>query len=326
MKSLTKIALLVACALAPGWVLAQDYPAKPLRFIVPYPAGGPTDVVSRAIAAELAQRLEQPVVVENISGAGGSIGSAAIAKAPPDGYTIGLATTGTHAINPHLYGAKLPYDALRDFTPISQVISYVNVLVVNSDVPVHSVPELVAYAKQHPEKVNFASSGSGSTNHLSGVLLAKLTGAPLAHIPFRGGAPALASVVAGQVTCMFDLLVSSVPQIQAGNVRALAVTSAKRSAFLPDVPTMDEAGVHGYAQAGSDLWFGVVGPAHMPAPVTRRLSSEITQIMNSPAMQKRFSAMYLEARSTTPEQFARILASDNEKWGKLVRESGAHVD
>jgi len=326
MKYLSRVVVLTWGVLASLGALAQDYPAKPLRFIVPYPAGGPTDVVSRAVAAELAHELGQPVVVENVSGAGGSIGSAAIARAEPDGYTIGLATTGTHAINPHLYGDKLPYDALRDFTPISQVISYVNVLVVNNNVPVRSVAELVSYARQHPDRVNFASSGSGSTNHLSGVLLTQLTGAQMAHIPFRGGAPALASVVGGQVTCMFDLLVSSVPQIQAGKLRALAVTSSKRSAFLPDVPTMDEAGVQGYARAGSDLWFGVVGPAHMPAAITKRLNAEIVKIMNTPAMQQRFSAMYLEARTNSPAQFAEMLAADNEKWGRLVRESGARVD
>jgi tripartite-type tricarboxylate transporter receptor subunit TctC len=228
-KTLAAALVAIGCS---GQAGAQDYPAKPVRFIVPFPAGGPTDVVSRALTAELAKALGQPVVVENIGGAGGSIGMAAVAKAAADGYTIGLATTGTHAVNPHLYGAKLGYNALRDFTPIT-LVTYVNLLVVHPAVPATSVAELVAYARANPQKVNFGSSGNGSTNHLSGELLKSLTGAPMVHIPYKGGAQALTDLVGGNTTFMFDLLSSSLPHVHAGRLRALAVSSGQRTPFAP---------------------------------------------------------------------------------------------
>ncbi len=305
---------------------AQIYPGKPIRFIVPYPAGGPTDAVARAVTVKLAEALGQPVVVDNVVGAGGSIGMAALARAAADGYTIGLATTGTHSVNPHLYGSKLGYNAVKDFTPITPVVGYVNMLVAHPGVPARTVGELVAYAKANPDKVNFGSSGNGSTNHLSGELFKSLAGAPMVHVPYKGGAQALTDLIGGNTTFMFDLLSSSLPHVRSGKLRAIAVTSAKRSAFAPDVPTMDESGVPGYADAGSDLWFGIVGPANIPAPVTARLNTELKTILQSPEMIERFRSMYLDVQTSTPAEFARLIASDHDKWGRVVRSSGAKLD
>ena len=313
----------VTLAFAAG---AQSWPAKPIRYIVPFPPGGPTDTFSRALTAQLAEALGQPVVVENVAGAGASIGMDRLAKAAPDGYTIGLATTGSHAINPHLYGPKLTYNALKDFTPLTLAVSYVNILVVNPNVPVQSVGELIAYAKANPGKVNFGSAGNGSSNHLSGELLKSLTGAPMQHIPYKGSAPALTDVVSGQLTFMFDILVTALPQIRAGRVRGLAVTSAKRSAFAPDIPTMGESGVAGYAQAGSDLWFGIVAPAGVPKPIVEKLNAELIRVLRSPAMRERVSAQFFDVWTSTPAEFQKVIESDYAKWGKVVRASGARVD
>jgi tripartite-type tricarboxylate transporter receptor subunit TctC len=251
---------------------------------------------------------------------------ARLAKSPPDGYTLGLATTGSHAINPHLYGPKLSYNALKDFTPLTLAVSYVNVLVVNPGVPVQSVGELVAYAKTNPGKVNYGSAGNGSSNHLSGELLRSLTGAPIQHVPYKGSAPALTDVVSGQLTFMFDILVTSVPQIRAGRVRGLAVTSAKRSPFAPDIPTMAESGVPGYAEAGSELWFGIVAPKGLPKPIVDKLNAELIRVLRSPAMRERISGQFFDVWTSTPAEFQRVIEADHAKWGKIVRESGARVD
>src|SRR5262245_15970554 len=316
---------LVGLAIAAGaW--AQAFPSKPIRYIVPFPPGGPTDTFSRALAAQLAEALGQPVIVENIPGPAAAIGMGRAAKSLPDGYAIGLATTGSHSINPHLYGAKLTYNALKDFTPLTLAVSYVNVLVVNPAVPAKSVAELVAYAKANPGKVNFGSAGNGSSNHLSGELLKSLTGAPMQHVPYKGSAPALTDVVSGQLTFMFDILVTAVPQVRAGRVRALAVTSAKRSPFAPDIPTMSESGVPGYAEAGADLWFGIVAPAGLPKPVVDKLNGELIRVLRSPAMRERISSQFFDVRTSTPAEFRKVIESDYEKWGKIVRASGASVD
>jgi tripartite-type tricarboxylate transporter receptor subunit TctC len=312
---------LASAACAQGY-----YPTKPIRYIVPFPPGGPTDTFSRALTAQLGEALGQPVVVENVPGAGASIGMDRLAKSPPDGYTIGLATTGSHAINPHLYGPKLSYNALKDFTPLTLAVSYVNVLVVNPAVPVQSVGALVAYAKANPGKVNYGSAGNGSSNHLSGELLRSLTGAPIQHVPYKGSAPALTDVVSGQLTFMFDILVTSVPQIRAGRVRGLAVTSAKRSPFAPDIPTMAESGVPGYAEAGSELWFGIVAPKGLPKPIVDKLNAELIRVLRSPAMRERISAQFFDVWTSTPAEFQRVIEADHAKWGKIVRESGARVD
>ena len=305
---------------------AQTFPSKPLRWIVPFPPGGSTDGFSRPLAAKLAELLGQPVVVENIGGAGASIGSDRIAKSAPDGYTIGLATTGSHAINPHIYGAKLPHDTIKDFTHIALAVSYVNVLVVNPNVPVKSVAELIAYAKANPGKVSFGSAGNGSSNHLSGEVLKVLTKAPMEHIPYKGSGPAMTDVMAGNITMMFDVLITSIPQMNAGRVRALAVTSARRSPYVPEVPTMDEAGVPGYNEAGSDLWFGIVGPTGIPKPIVLKLNEKLIEALRAPDMRQRIRLQAFDLWTSTPEEFTAVLKSDHAKWGKIVRAAGARID
>ena len=305
---------------------AQGFPSKPLRWIVPFPPGGSTDGFSRPLAAKLSELLGQPVVVENIGGAGASIGSDRIAKAAPDGYTIGLATTGSHAINPHIYGAKLPHDTIKDFTHIALAVSYVNVLVVNPNVPAKSVAELIAYAKANPGKVSFGSAGNGSSNHLSGEVLKVLSKAPMEHIPYKGSGPAMTDVMAGNITFMFDVLITSIPQMNAGRVRALAVTSAKRSPYVPEVPTMDESGVPGYNEAGSDLWFGIVGPAGIPRPIVARLNEKLIEALRAPDMRQRVRIQAFDLWTSTPEEFSAVLKADHAKWGRIVRAAGARID
>jgi tripartite-type tricarboxylate transporter receptor subunit TctC len=317
---------LAALVAAPGLVSAQAYPAKPLKWIVPFPPGGPTDTFSRPVAQKLGALLGQPVVVENVPGAGAAIGTDRIAKSAPDGYTIGLATTGTHAINPHLYGPKIAYNALKDFTTLTLAVSYVNVLVVNSNVPVKTVGELVAFAKANPGKVNFGSAGNGSSNHLSGELLKSLTSAPMQHVPYKGSAPALTDVIAGNLTFMFDILVTSAPHIRAGRVKPLAVTSAKRSPFVPEIPTMAESGLTGYAEAGSDLWFGIVGPAGIPRPISDRLNRALIEALRSPDMRERIRGQMFDPWTSTQAEFAQVIKSDYDKWGRIVKSSGARVD
>jgi len=326
MKStLLRTASAALLALAAGSAIAQAYPNKPLRWLIPFSAGGPTDVLARAIAPKLGEALGQAVVVENRVGAGGSLAMDAVAKAAPDGYTIGMGHTGTQAINPHIY-AKLPYDPLRDFAPITPVVSYVNVLVVNPNVPARSVAELVAYAKANPDKVSFASGGKGATNHLSGELLKALTGAPMLHVPYKGSAPALVDVMSGNATGMFDILVTSLPQIRAGKVRALAVTSSKRSSYAPDIPTMVEAGVTGYGEAGSDLWFGVFAPAGTPRPIVDRLNAELVKALRTPEVSERIRQQAYDTWTLTPDEFTAFLRTDHAKWGQVVRMSGYKAD
>lgn len=323
-KSLQLVCVLAAaCFALPA--PAQSFPNKPLRWIVPFPPGGSTDAFSRPLAAKLSELVGQPVVVENVGGAGASIGADRIAKSAPDGYTIGLATTGTHAINPTLY-RKLPHDTLKDFTHLTLAVRYANVLVVNPSVPVNSVNELVAYAKANPGKVTFGSAGNGSSNHLSGEVLKYLTGAPMTHVPYKGSGPAMTDVLAGNLTFMFDVLVTSLPQIAAGRVKPLALTSDQRSPHAPDIPSMPEAGVKGFNEAGSDLWFGVVGPAGIPKPIVAILNAKLIEALNQPDLRARIKAQAFDVWTSTPEEFARVVERDRASWGKIVKASGATVD
>ena len=317
--------LLLVFALTSGYAFAQPYPNRPIRLLIPFSAGGPTDVLARAIAPKLGESLGVPVIVENKVGAGGSLAMDAVAKAAPDGYTIGMGHSGTQSINPHLY-AKLPYDPLKDFAPITPVVSYVNVLVCNPNVPVKTVAELVAYAKANPDKVSFASGGTGATNHLSGELLKAVTGAPMLHVPYKGSAPALVDVMAGNATCMFDILVTSLPQIRGGKVRALAVTSAKRSGYAPEIPTMRESGISGYEEAGSDLWFGVLAPAGTPKPIVERLYAELVKALKTPEVGERIRAQAYDVWTLSPEEFTAFLRTDYARWGKVVKFAGAKAD
>jgi tripartite-type tricarboxylate transporter receptor subunit TctC len=316
--SLLCIAFAAACH-------AQSFPAKPLRWIVPFPPGGPTDTFSRAAAQKLSELLKQPVIVENRAGAGAAIGMEALAKSAADGYTIGLSTTGSHAINPHLY-PKLAYDPVRDFAPITLAIAYVNMLVVNPSLPIRNGTDLVAYAKSNPGGATFGSAGNGSSNHLFGELLKSLSGAPMQHVPYKGSAAALTDVIGGNLTFMFDILNVSGPQIRAGRVRGIAVASAKRTPYFPEIPTLAEAGIKGFDEAGADLWFGIMAPGGTPKPVVAKLNQALITGLRSPEMRERIRAQSLDLWTSTPEEFAAVLKADLLRWGKVVRASGARID
>ncbi|HEY8553964.1 MAG TPA: tripartite tricarboxylate transporter substrate binding protein [Burkholderiales bacterium] len=303
-------------------VHAQDWPTKPLTFIVPFPPGGAADMFGRVIAEHLAQRLGQPVVVKNVAGAGGNIAMQEAARAAPDGYTLFQGTIGTHAINPALY-TNLQVDPTRDFAPVAHIGGVPNVLVVNPSLSVRSVQELTEYARANPGKLNMGSSGSGSSIHLSGELYKHLAKVDIVHVPYRGGAAALTDLIGGQIDLMFDNLPVSLPHIQKGALRALAVTSRTRSPLLPDVPTMIEAGVPGYE---ATAWSGIFVPAGTPDPIVRRLNREIRAILESEAVRQRFSKLGAVVETMTPEEFGRFVAAEREKWTAMVRVSGAKVD
>lgn len=325
MQPFKHLVLATLLGVLPFATAAQAWPTKPIKLVMPFAAGGPSDVLARAVAKSLGDALGQPVLVENRTGAGGSIGIDFVAKSLPDGYTLGFAHTGSTAINPHMY-SKHPYDPLTDLTPITPVVSYTNVLVVNPAVPARTVAEFIAWAKANPSRANYASGGNGATNHLSGELLKSLTGLPLAHIPYKGNAPAMVDVMSGSVSAMFDIPTTALPQIKAGKVRALAITSSKRSTSMPDVPTMREAGVPGFEEAGSDLWFGIVGPANLPQPIVDRLYQETLKAVRSPELQEAIRAMAYETWTLPPAEFKTFLHNDYAKWGKVVKLSGAKVD
>ena len=301
---------------------ATAYPTKPIRLVVPFPAGGATDILAREVAKHLTDTWGQSVVVDNRPGAGGNIGSELVAKAAPDGYTLEMGTVGTHAINASLY-SKMPYDHVKDFVPVILVAGVPNVLEVNPAVPVNSVQELIAYAKANPGKLNFASSGSGTSIHLSGELFKVMAGVQMTHVPYKGSAPALQDLIGGQVQLMFDNLPPSLPQIKAGKLRALAVTSATRAPALPDTPTVAEAGLPGF-EASS--WFGVLAPAGTPPDIVNKLNAEIAKWLTSPGAKEKLASVGANIAGGTPEDFARHIQAETAKWAKVVKESGAKVD
>ena len=302
---------------------AQGYPSRPIRLVVPYPPGGPLDIMARAIGQKLAEALGQPVLVDNKPGAGGNIGADLVAKAAPDGYTILMGAVATHAINPTLY-PNIPYDPVRDFTPVALVAVVPNVLVVNPALPVTSVKELIELARARPGYLNFASGSTGSTGHLAGELFNALAGVQMVHIPYRGGAPAMADLLVGQVQLMFDNLANALPQVRGGKLRALAVTTAQRSAFASDLPTLAEAGVSGF-----DLttWFGVFLPGNAPRDIVNRLNGEIVRALNTPDMRERLVKMGAEPpASNTPEQFSVFIRQEFDKYARVIKASGAKVE
>jgi tripartite-type tricarboxylate transporter receptor subunit TctC len=298
--------------------LAQTWPTKPIRWISPWPAGGANDVFSRALAQKLTESLGQPVVVDNKAGAAGTIGSDIAAKSPGDGYTIVMGSSPTHAIAPSVYSA-LPYDPVRDFVPVTLVAVVPNVLVVHPSLPVKSVAELVAYAKANPGKINFASTGNGTSQHLSAELFKTLTGVDIVHIPYKGSAPALTELLAGTVQIAFENLPTMLPHIQSGKLRALAVTPAKRSAIMPDLPTIAEAGVPGYE---ASVWFGVLMPAKTPRAVVDRLHDEIMKALETPDLKMRMAALGAEVVGLGPDQFVAYLGNEIPKWAKVVKAAG----
>jgi len=308
--------------LAAGVAGAQSWPAKPIRWIVPFAPGGTTDILARTISDKLTIALGKPVIVENNPGAGGGVGAVQTAKAAPDGYTIMGGTISTHAINASLY-KTLPYDPVKDFTPITLIARVPNLLVVNPDVPAKNVKELIALMKANPSKYTFASSGNGTSQHLSGELFKSMAGVDMQHIPYKGSPAALQDVVSGQVTMTFDNITTAWPLAKAGKLRALAVTTAKRSPIAPDVPTLAESGLAGY-EVGS--WQGVFAPAGTPPDVVKRLNTEIVKIINMPDVRAKLEALGAEPVGNSSDEFATIVKSEVAKWAKVVKESGAHVD
>jgi len=300
-----------------GAARAQAWPARPVRIIVPYPPGGVGDTFTRALAQQLSARLGQPVLIENKPGASQIIGAEAAAKAAPDGYTLFLGSVTSLAINLRSM-KRLPYDPQRDFAPIAMAFSTPLYLVVNPSLPVRNVADLIALARSRPGQLTFASIGQGGSLHLAGELFKSMAGVDMTHVAYKGSAPALADVISGQVNLIFDAGVSALPQVRAGKLRALAVTSSRRNDSTPDIPTVAESGVPGYE---ATIWFGLVAPAATPPAVVGRLSAEVTQIVRGHAMRERFGPLALDLIGGTPEEFAATIRSEIPKWGKVLQDA-----
>ena len=316
--------LIAAIALASIATLAQGqaWPSKPIKWVVPFAPGGTTDILARTVGEKLAVALGQPVIIENKPGAGGGVGAEYTAKAAPDGYTIMGGTISTHAINATLY-SSLPYDPVKDFVAITLIARVPNMLVVNNDIPAKNVAELIALMKANPGKWNFASSGNGTSQHLSGELFKGMANVQMQHIPYKGSPPALTDVMGGQVSMTFDNITTAWTLAKAGKLKALAVTTAKRSPIAPDVPTLAESGLPGY-EIGS--WQGVFGPAGIPPEIVKRLNTEIVKIINAPDVQKKLVELGAEPVANSPEEFAAFVKTEVVKWGDVVKKSGAKVD
>ena len=299
---------------------AQSYPSKPIRLVVPYPAGGATDMMARLVAQKLTDSLKQQVVVDNKPGAGGNIGVEMVAKAPADGYTIGISATNSFAINPHLT-KKLPYDALKDLTQISMVGIIPNVIVVNAEFPARNIAELVAQAKKQP--LAYASPGQGTSLHLAGELLNDAAGINMTHVPYKGDVPALQDVIGGRVPVMTSNLAGVLPHIRSGKLRALAVTTAKRATQLPDVPTMVEAG---YKDFDISVWFTIFTASGVPRDVLETLNREIQRALNAPDVQQRLRDANIEPAPTSLEQIRTYTLAEHERWGRIVKKTGATWD
>ena len=314
--------ILVAILLAATGAAAQDYPSRPITLIVPYAAGGGNDVMARIVAERMSRSLGQQVVIENKGGAGGSIATRQVAKAAPDGYTLGLGGTGTHAINPTLY-PNVGYDPRKDFAPVGLIASSALVVLVNTSVPAKTIPELIALAKRDPGKLNYASAGVGSGIHLGAELFAAMAGVQLTHIPYKGSSPALTDLIGGHVAIYFSSLPPAIALIREGKVRALAVTGPARSALLPDLPTVAEAALPGYE---SVLHYGIVAPAGTPRPIVEKLNAAMQAALAEPAVRERIIADGAEPLPGTPEDYAADIDREETKWSKVVKVSGAKVE
>ncbi len=319
LRAAFRAALLFPIATA---ALAQAWPTKPVRFVVPFPAGGSTDVVGRIVAEHLRQGLGQTFVIDNRAGAGGTLGSDIVAKAAPDGYTMLICTSSTHAIASGLYGSKLPYDQVKDFAPVTLLGSATILLVVHPSVAAKSVPELISLAKAKPGSLNFASSGNGGVSHLTGEYFKSLAGIEMQHVPYKGDTPMITDLVAGRVSLAFGTAVAFLPYVQKGTLHALAVTNAKPSPVAPGLPTVAQT-LPGFEAL---QWFGILLPAGTPPEIVAKLNAEILKILRLPEVRERFQAMGIEIAGNTPEQFAAFMRAETAKWGKIVRESGAKID
>jgi tripartite-type tricarboxylate transporter receptor subunit TctC len=314
--------ILFACVFGVGAATAQPYPSKPVRIINPFAPGGATDIIARQMAQKLTELWGQAVVVENRAGASGAIGVEMVAKSPPDGYTLLIATQTTHAANPALY-PKLPYDAAKDFAPLTLAGSTALALSVRPSLPVSSVKELIDFAKKNPAKLVYASGGNGTSQHLTTELMKSMSGTYMLHIPYRGAGPAMTDLLGGQVDFMFDNLPTALPHIKAGKLRGLAVTTATRSPLAPDLPTMAEAGLPGFELA---TWFAFFAPAATPKPVVDKISGDMRRVLAQPDMQQRLAAIGVDIKASSPEELATFQRAELAKWGKIIKDSGATVD
>jgi tripartite-type tricarboxylate transporter receptor subunit TctC len=318
------IAGYAAALLPPTGAQAQSaaaYPAKAIRIVVPFPAGGTSDILSRAIGQKLTEEWKQPVVVDNRPGASANIGAEIVVKSPPDGYTLLCAST-IHTINPSLY-SKLAYDPVKDFTAITLIATTSQVLAVHPSLPVRTVKELISYAKKRPGQINYSSAGNGSQPHLTAELFKTRTGIDIVHVPYKGAPPAMNDLLAGHVALSFATSPSAVPHVKSGKLRALAVSTARRVSALPDVPTIDESGVPGFEASGAN---GLVGPAGMPAGIVEKLHAAVVKIVKDPAMSKFLSEQGADPYTTTPAEYAAYIKSEVAKWARAVKDSGARVD
>jgi tripartite-type tricarboxylate transporter receptor subunit TctC len=321
-KMLAVLAMVALAAIGPSQALAQAYPTKPVRLVVPFPPGGSTDIVARIVAQRLGERIGQPMVVENRGGAGGTIGTEAVAKAAADGYVLGFASTSTHAVAPAVY-AKLGYDPIKDFAPISLVAVTPYLLVVNPKVEVKSLKEFVAYVKPRPGKFNYASAGTGSTTHLAMEMLKSAAGLFILHIPYNGNGPAGTAVIAGDVEFLFGSLPAVLPHAKSGRVRALAVGTPKRSPALPDVPTVAESGFPGF---DASLWLAVMAPAGTPAAVVDRLNKEIVAVVRSPDAADALNKAGAEPTTSTPAELANMVKDGVRKYAAAVKRAGVKLE
>jgi tripartite-type tricarboxylate transporter receptor subunit TctC len=308
--------------LLPLGAAAQNYPNKPIRLVVPFTPAGAVDIASRAIAIELPKQLGQPVTVENKPGAGGNLGAAEVARAAPDGYTLLMTTSGIQAINPALY-ARMPFDPNKDLVPVAALVSLNNVLVLHPSVPANSVKDVIALAKKEPGRLTYASSGNGTSIHMSGAMFTQLTGTDILHIPYKGSGPAVTDLLAGQVNMMFDNIPSSLPHIKSGKLHAIATTGAKRDPALPDLPTIAEAGVRGYE---SGVWFGIAAPAGTPKEIINKLNAAVVQGARSPEFSKRMKDLGYNLIPGSAGEMAAMLKAELARWAPIVKSSGATVD
>ena len=316
--------LLAAALAATAFVLparAQTFPDRPIKIIVPFGPGGFTDVAARILQKELAPAIGQSVIIENKPGAGSTIGTAEVSRAKPDGYTLVMISTA-HVISPHLY-RQMPYDALRDFSPVMKLAEGPYVLVVHPSLGVKSVAELLALAKSQPGKIDYASSGNGSAQHLVGSLFTTLSGANLSHVPYKGSSQAMNDLIGGQVKVSFVGVPNALPNLASGKLMALGVSTAKRYAEMPDVPTIAEAGVPGY---DATIWLGLLAPPGTPREIVQKLNADITKILSTPEARKLMASAGVDVATSTPEEFGRLMAAEMERWGKVVRETGATVN
>ena len=310
--------------------LAQAaWPTKPVKIVVPFPPGGTTDILARVVANELGKAFGQPFVVDNRAGAGGNIGADIVAKAAPDGYTLLMGTVGTHGINKALY-SKMSFDPVKDFAPVTLVAGVPNVMVMNTDkakaMGITNVADFIAYAKAHPGKLNMASSGNGTSIHMAGELFKAMTGSYMLHFPYRGSGPALMDMIGGSMDVMFDNLPSAMPQIKAGKLKALAVTSAQPSAALPGIPTVEQAGGSALKGFEASSWFGLLAPAGTPPDIVNAIQREVAKALNVPAVKESLLAQGAIPSGNTPQEFAKLIDSELKKWAPVVKTSGAKVD